>query len=90
MFVRAAWGKGARVEPQAEAALLQRVAEAAEPEELQPEAEQRMRDFLGDNPQDKHGTHTYTFAETGLDEGKLREQARRYQDYFDVPSESLG
>ncbi len=58
--------------------------------ELQPEAEKRMRDFLGDNPQGKHGIHTYTFAETGLDEGKLREQARRYQDYFDVPSESLG
>jgi hypothetical protein len=58
--------------------------------ELQPDAEKRMRAFLGDNPQDKHGTHTYTFAETGLDAGKLREQAKRYQDYFDVPSESLG
>ncbi len=58
--------------------------------ELEPDAEKRMRAFLGDNPQDKHGTHTYTFAETGLDEGTLRAQAKRYQDYFDVPSESLG
>jgi hypothetical protein len=58
--------------------------------ELQPEAEQKMRDFFAANPSDKHGTHTYTFADTGLDEGVWRERARRYQDYFDVPSEPLG
>jgi hypothetical protein len=58
--------------------------------ELQPEAEQKMRAFFAANPQDKHGTHTYTFADTGLDEGVWRERARRYQDHFDVPSEPLG
>jgi hypothetical protein len=58
--------------------------------ELQSEAEQRMRDFLAANPQDKHGKHTYSFAETGLDENAWRERARRYQEYFDVPSETLG
>jgi Sulfotransferase family len=58
--------------------------------ELQPQAEQRMRAFFAANPSDKHGTHTYTFADTGLDEGEWRERARRYQEYFDVPSESLG
>ena len=58
--------------------------------ELAPEAEQRMRAFFAANPSDKHGTHTYTFADTGLDEGMWRERARRYQEYFDVPSESLG
>ncbi|MDQ1460262.1 MAG: hypothetical protein QOI08_1746 [Actinomycetota bacterium] len=58
--------------------------------ELEPPAEQRMRDFFAANPSDKHGTHTYTFADTGLDEGVWRERARRYQDYFDVPSEPLG
>jgi hypothetical protein len=58
--------------------------------ELEPDAEQRMRAFLAANPQDKHGKHTYTFRETGLDEGAFRERARRYQEYFDVPSESLG
>jgi hypothetical protein len=58
--------------------------------ELQPVAEQRMRDFLAANPQDKHGKHTYVFSATGLDEGAWRERARRYQEYFDVPSESLG
>ncbi|MDQ1381241.1 MAG: hypothetical protein QOJ71_1960 [Actinomycetota bacterium] len=58
--------------------------------ELEPEAEQNMRDFFAANPSDKHGTHTYTFADTGLDEGVWRERARRYQEYFDVPSEPLG
>jgi len=58
--------------------------------ELLPDAEARMRAFLAANPQDKFGKHAYTFAETGLDEGELRERARRYQEYFDVPSEPLG
>ncbi len=57
--------------------------------ELAPEAEQRMRAFFAANPSDKHGTHAYTFADTGLDEGAWRERAQRYQDYFGVPSESL-
>jgi hypothetical protein len=58
--------------------------------ELESAAEQRMRAFLAANPQDKHGKHTYTFRETGLDGGALRERARRYQEHFDVPSEQLG
>ena len=58
--------------------------------ELAPDAEQRMRDFFAAHPQDKHGSHTYSFADTGLDEGALRERVKRYQEYFDVPTESLG
>jgi hypothetical protein len=54
-----------------------------------PDIEKRMRTFLAENPQNKHGGHRYTFAATGLDEGKLRERARVYQEYFDVPSEPL-
>jgi hypothetical protein len=57
--------------------------------ELAPEAETRMREFLASNPQDKHGGHRYTWAATELDEGEWRERARRYQDYFGVPSERL-
>jgi hypothetical protein len=49
-----------------------------------------MRDFLAANPQDKYGKHTYTWSETELDLGEWRDRAKRYQDYFDVPSESLG
>jgi hypothetical protein len=56
--------------------------------ELSPEAERRMRAFLAANPHGKHGGHRYRFADTALDAGALRERARRYQEYFDVPSET--
>jgi len=55
--------------------------------ELTREAESRMRAFLAENPQDKHGRHRYAFADTGLDEPEWRARARRYQQHFDVPSE---
>ncbi len=55
--------------------------------ELTPVAEQKMRAFLQANPQDKHGVHRYSFADTGLDAGLWRERAARYQRYFDVDSE---
>ncbi|HZR82790.1 MAG TPA: sulfotransferase [Candidatus Binatia bacterium] len=55
--------------------------------ELSADAESRMRAFLADNPQDKHGRHRYSFADSGLDAGEWRDRARRYQQYFDVPSE---
>jgi len=55
--------------------------------ELSDEAEAAMRAYLDDNPRDKHGRHTYSWSETGLDLGEWRERVQRYQDYFDVPSE---
>ena len=55
---------------------------------LTPEAEQRMRSFLAANP-GNGGGHRYRFADTGLDAGALRERARAYQEYFDVP-EAVG
>jgi hypothetical protein len=57
--------------------------------ELTNEAEKRMRTFLADHPQEKYGGHTYTFADTGLDAGALRERMRPYQEFFDVPDEKL-
>jgi len=57
--------------------------------DLAPASEQRMREFLADNTTEKHGGHNYTWADTGLDLGEWRERTRRYQEYFDVPSESL-
>jgi hypothetical protein len=56
---------------------------------LTAEAEKRMRSFLADNPRDKHGAHQYRFSDTGLDATEMRERARRYQEYFDVPSEAI-
>jgi hypothetical protein len=55
--------------------------------ELTPDAEARMRQFLANNPQDKHGLHRYSFDDTGLDLATWRARAERYQRYFDVESE---
>ena len=55
--------------------------------ELDPGTEARMRAFLAENRADAHGTHRYSFADTGLSEGVVREQARRYTEYFDVRPE---
>lgn len=57
--------------------------------ELPDRAEQRMRAFLATHGQDERGTHHYSWADTGLDEGEWRERTRRYQEFFDVPSERL-
>jgi hypothetical protein len=57
--------------------------------ELSAEAEHRMRAFLAENPQEKHGGHRYRFADTGLDASALRAMTRTYQEYFGVPEEPL-
>ncbi len=57
--------------------------------ELSNEADSRMRSFLADHPQEKHGGHAYSFADTGLDAGALRERMRPYQEFFGVPDEKL-
>jgi hypothetical protein len=57
--------------------------------DLTTEAEQRMRVFLAEHPQEKYGGHRYSFAETGLDAGVLRDRMRPYQEFFDVPDEAL-
>jgi hypothetical protein len=51
---------------------------------LSPEAEARMRAFLGANPKDKHGTHRYTLAAAGLDTERERARYRAYAERFDV------
>jgi hypothetical protein len=57
--------------------------------ELPDTAAQAMQLFLDENPADKHGKHQYSFADTGLDEGKVREMFSEYQAYFDVPHEAV-
>ena len=56
--------------------------------QLDAATERRMRDFLAAHPGDPGG-HRYTFADTRLDAGELRERVRSYQDYFAVPSERV-
>ncbi len=57
--------------------------------ELSDEAEKAMRTFLAANPQEKHGGHKYSFDDTGLDAGLLRERTRAYTEFFDIPEEAL-
>jgi hypothetical protein len=57
--------------------------------ELSQQAESRMRRFLAEHPREKYGGHSYSFADTGLDAGALRERMRPYQEYFSVPDEKL-
>jgi hypothetical protein len=57
--------------------------------ELTEAAEKAMRSFLAANPQEKHGGHKYSFADTGLDAGLLRERTRGYREFFEIPEEAL-
>ncbi len=56
--------------------------------ELTPGAEQRMREHLAAHPGDGGGGR-YSWADTGLDEGPLREQVAAYQERYGVPTEPL-
>lgn len=59
--------------------------------ELTDEAAGRMRAFLDAHPGDAaNSLKRYSFQQTGLDEGELRERVRDYQEYFDLESEPLG
>jgi hypothetical protein len=57
--------------------------------ELSDLAANAMQSFLNANPADKHGTHFYSFADTGMEEKRMRELFRGYQTYFDIPSEAV-
>jgi Sulfotransferase family len=56
--------------------------------ELKPEAAQRMRDFLAAHPGDG-GRGRYTWSDTGLDVGEVRDRVRAYQERYAVPTEQL-
>jgi hypothetical protein len=57
--------------------------------DLSDEAASAMQTFLDENPADKHGQHSYSLADTEMDEQALRELFRNYQTYFDIPSEPV-
>jgi hypothetical protein len=56
--------------------------------ELSPVAEKNMRAHLAAHPGDGGGSR-YTWSDTGLDAGLVREQVREYQQRFGVPDEPL-
>jgi hypothetical protein len=55
--------------------------------QLSAEAERRMRAFLADNPQGKHGQHRYSIEQFGLDPAAVRERFRFYSDHYHVRPE---
>jgi hypothetical protein len=54
---------------------------------MTPEAAARMQAFIADNPKGKHGLHTYTPEEYGLDPGVIRREFRSYIEQYDLPPE---
>jgi hypothetical protein len=56
--------------------------------ELRPDTEQRMRDFLAAHPGDA-GRGRYTWSDTGLDAGEVRDRVRANQERYEVPNEQL-
>jgi hypothetical protein len=58
--------------------------------DLTPEIELRMRDFLRAHPGDGGGGGTrYSFADTGLTEGKVRERTKGYVEEFGIELEPV-
>jgi len=51
------------------------------------QTERRMRDYLANKPQGKHGAHAYSFDDLGLDLATERARFGAYQERFGVPSE---
>jgi sulfotransferase family protein len=58
--------------------------------ELTGEAADRMRRFIDENPQGKHGVHRYAPEEYGLDAATERKRFARYADRFGIESEPEG
>ena len=56
--------------------------------ELDPQSELRMKQYLEQNPDDRDGKHIHRFADTGLDRDAERAKVRRYQECFEVESET--
>jgi hypothetical protein len=56
--------------------------------ELRPDTMQLMRDFLDAHPSDG-GRGRYTWSDTDLDAGEVREKVRSYQERYDIPTEEL-
>ncbi len=57
---------------------------------LSGEAADRMRAFVAENPQGKHGVHRYRPEEYGLDVTRERDRFRRYTERFGIREEASG
>ena len=57
-------------------------------EALTPEAEAGMVAYMADNPQGKHGKHSYSLEEYGLTREGVQAQFRDYIERFDIPTKA--
>jgi hypothetical protein len=55
-------------------------------EPFTPEAESAMRAFLENNPQGKHGRHTYSLEDYGLTKQQIRARYKNYVETFRIPT----
>lgn len=56
---------------------------------LTPQAEARMRRFLAENPQNRHGVHRYSLSQFGLEREATTSRYEAYRAQFGVESESI-
>ncbi|MFW2388669.1 MAG: sulfotransferase family protein [Polyangiales bacterium] len=56
--------------------------------ELKPSVRDRMKDYLAVHSSEQHGAHRYRLSDFGFDLEEERARVRRYQQYFDVPTEA--
>lgn len=54
-------------------------------EPFTPEAEAAMSNYMQQNPQGKHGRHTYSLEDYGLTRGQVRDHFRDYCEKFNIP-----
>ena len=54
-----------------------------------PEAEKRMREWIANNPQHKHGRHRYSMEEYGLTKEDITSRMGPYLEYFKSQSDNL-
>jgi hypothetical protein len=54
-------------------------------EPFTPAAEKAMNDYITNNPQGKHGKHTYDLADYGLTREEVRARYKGYCDRFNIP-----
>ena len=57
--------------------------------QLSDQAASNMQSFLDQHPNDKHGRHSYHFADTGLNEQEERQRFAAYQQRFAVANDPL-
>jgi hypothetical protein len=58
-------------------------------EELPADAEAAMAVYAAENRKGKHGSHSYTLEELGLDRGELEERFGPYRERHDIPVEAV-